>query len=257
MEKSIQELLFMTNSQNEEFDSVAYAKEQDETTRMIFNEFKRQQELTRKVNLLNTLRKNSLLGEKYSSCSFENTEIVSAEFEKVLNRCEMYCRVADEVLSRGLGIYIYGSSCGSGKTHLTACICNELLNQYHECMFTSITDMSKKIMSTFSGKGDTEAVVKLYADVDFLFLDDVGVEAVKKNDGDNWLQQQIYEIINLRYSNLKPTIFTSNYSISELIEKRGMWERTVDRIAEMSSVIMRLEGDSYRLKKRKTNSVPF
>lgn len=256
MEKSIQELLYMTNSQSE-FDRDAYVKEQDEMTNKIFEEFKRQQEHTRKINLLNALRKNSLLGEKYKDCSFESTEIVSDNFENVFNRCEMYCRVADEVLARGLGIYIYGKSCGSGKTHLTACICNELLNQYHECMFTSITDMSKKIMATFSGKGDTEAVIKLYADVDFLFLDDVGVEAVKKNDGDNWLQQQIYEIINLRYSNLKPTIFTSNYSIAELIEKRGMWERTVDRITEMSSVIMNLEGESYRLRKRRNNSVPF
>lgn len=282
MEKNLQELLSMTSLPN----SVPYRDEyvdgdglircsnchtrrrnddnivircscqRDEYADEILIEFRQRQELARKEQLLRNLKKDSLLGVRYSNCSFNTTEIVSPEFEKVLRRCEKYCNIADEVLSKGYGLYIYGS-CGTGKTHLTACMCNDLLNQYQQCMFTNITDMTKKIMSTFSGKGDTEEVIRKYVDVDFLFIDDIGIEVVKKDDGNNWLQRQIYEIVNLRYNNLKPTIFTSNYSPAELIKERGLWQRTVDRIAEMSSAIIKLEGESYRLKSRKSKPAPF
>ena len=283
MEKNLQELLSMTSLPN----SVPYRDEyvdedglircrechtrrrnddnivircscqRDSYSEDILMEFRKAQELSRRAQLLNNLRKDSLLGERYKNCSFGTTEIVSPEFEKVLRRCEKYCNIADEVLSKGYGLYIYSGTCGTGKTHLTACMCNELLNQYQQCMFTNITDMTKKIMSTFSGKGDTDEVIRKYVDVDFLFIDDIGIEVVKKDDGNNWLQRQIYEIINLRYNNLKPTIFTSNYSPAELIKERGLWQRTVDRIAEMSSAIIKLEGESYRLKSRKSKAAPF
>lgn len=283
MEKNLQELLSMTNSQNrfplddEYLDEDGYIKcnnchtrrrtddyliidcacDREARERERIAEFKRMTEHQRKVNMLKSLREKSLLGERYRDCTFEDSVIVSEKFQTVLTRCERYCSIADEVLAKGYGLYIYGASCGTGKTHLTACMCNALLDQYQKCMFTNITDISKVIMATFNGRGDTDRVIKQYVDVDFLFLDDIGTEVVKKNEGDNWLQNQIYEIINLRYNNLKPTIFTSNYSLAELTEKRGLWHKTVDRIAEMSSAIINLEGESFRLRKKKNSSVPF
>ena len=43
-----------------------------------------------------------------------------------------------------------------------------------------------------------------------------------------------------------PTIFTSNYSIQDLINDRGLEVKTADRIAEMSNAVIKLEGTSYR-----------
>lgn len=205
-----------------------------------------------KMQMLDRLRSASLLGERYKDATFENTDItVGGDFLKAFNRCKKYCEIADASLENGYGIYLYGNS-GTGKTHLTACICNELISQYRQCLFTNFFEISKLIRSTW-GRSNTEAesIIKKIGEIDFLFIDDLGTEKLQKNGEDNWLQEQVFDIINKRYNNKKPTIFSSNHSLSELITERGMMEKTVDRIMEMATAIIKVGGESYRVKNRR------
>ena len=64
---------------------------------------------------------------------------------------------------------------------------------------------------------------------------------------ENWLQEKIYDIINSRYIDLKPVIFSSNYSIEQLAE-RGFMEKTIDRVSEMSTAIMKIQEKNFRKK---------
>lgn len=221
------------------------------------NKAKEQAEYNRKMEMLDRLRSASLLGERYKHTTFESTDIsVGGDFLKALDRCKKYCDIADTALENGYGIYIYGNS-GTGKTHLTACICNELINQYRQCLFTNFFEISKLIRSTWGRNNtDAEIVIRNIGEVDFLFIDDLGTEALKKNGEDNWLQEQVFDIINKRYNNKKPTIFSSNHSLNELINERGMMSKTVDRIMEMSTAIIKVNGESYRAKNRRKD-VPF
>ena len=207
-------------------------------------------EYEEKMQRLDSLRSASLLGERYRDTTFEKTDLsVSADFQKAYKRCKKYCEIADEALKHGYGIYMFGDS-GTGKTHLTACICNELISQYRQCLFTNFLEIAKLIRATWNNNTDAEAVIKRICEIDFLFLDDIGTEILKKNGEDNWLQEQVFDIINKRYNNKLPTIFSSNYSLNELITDRGMMAKTVDRIAEMSKAIIKLSGESYRFKNR-------
>ena len=52
---------------------------------------------------------------------------------------------------------------------------------------------------------------------------------------------------------MKPTIFTSNYSLQELVQDRGLLDKTVDRILEMSTAILKVEGRSNRAKREENN----
>lgn len=213
----------------------------------------KKKENERKMRLLDSLRKASLLGKRYENANFATTDLNRDEsFVKAFYRCNKYCKAVEKVIKQGYGIYLYGNSKGSGKTHLTACICNELISQYHQCLFTNIAEISKLIRSGYN-KGE-EAMDRI-CEIDFLILDDLGTEKLQKNGEDNWLQEQLFNVINKRYNNRKPTIFSSNYSLNELVD-RGMAERTVDRIAEMSTAILRVEGESYRHKSR-TENAPF
>lgn len=218
---------------------------------------KEEEEYKLKMQKLGRLRSASLLGERYKDTTFANTDTtVDGDFLKAYVRCKKYCEVADEVLENGYGIYIYGNS-GTGKTHLTACICNELISQYRQCLFTNFLEISKLIKSTWSKLNtDAETVIKRICEIDFLFIDDLGTEILQKNGEDNWLQEQVFDIINKRYNNRKPTIFSSNHSLNELVEKRGMMSKTVDRIMEMSTAIIKVNGTSYRAKNRRKD-VPF
>lgn len=217
---------------------------------------KEQKALQRKLNTVNELRKASLLGEKYKDVTFRTCDMsVDKSFQNTMQRCKKFCEISDEVLVNGYGMYIYGAS-GVGKTHLTACMCNELISQCRQCLFTNFFEISKMIRSTFNRNSDSEATIKKISKVDFLFLDDLGTERLKKGNEDMWLQEQVYDIINARYNNRKPTIFTSNYSLNELITERGMMEKTVDRILEMSTAIIKVTGQSYRQKNR-PKQTPF
>ena len=204
----------------------------------------------RKMAHLSRLKSASLLGERYSDVTFDKTDLtVNESFLKAYNRCKKYCEITDKALAEGYGIYLFGDS-GTGKTHLTACMCNELISQFQECLFTNFFEISKLIKATWGKSTDASNVIKKICEVDFLFIDDLGTEKLQRNGEDNWLQEQVFDIINKRYNNRKPTIFSSNYSLNELITDRGMMQKTVDRINEMSTATIKLTGSSYRLKSK-------
>jgi len=206
---------------------------------------------------LNKIIRQSMLGDRYKDVSFDNTETgFNPIFDNTLIRCKRFCEASSEVLENGYGMYIYGDA-GAGKTHLTACMANTLMSQYKEVLFTNFFEISSAIRGSFKGNSSEQNILERIANVDFLFLDDLGTERVKKENEDMWLQEKIFEVINKRYNNKKPTIFTSNYSLQELVEDRGLMQKTVDRIIELSSAIIKLEGESYRFKIRSKNKIPF
>lgn len=208
----------------------------------------RQQEIERqqaKQKRLEKLIDLSLLGERYKNVSFETTKPGNESFNTAFKRCRKYCEVSDKVLDMGIGIYLFGSR-GTGKTRLTACMANSLMRKYHTVLFTNFSEISKEIRNSFNRGTQTEQkIINRLSEADFLFIDDLGVERVVKGDQDLWLQEKIYDVINARYNNKAPIIFTSNYSLQELFENRGIEDRTVDRIMEMTEV-MKIEGESYR-----------
>ena len=57
----------------------------------------------------------------------------------------------------------------------------------------------------------------------------------------------MFDLINKRYNNQKATIFSSNHSLNSLINERGIMEKTVDRISEMTNgAVIKITGGSLR-----------
>lgn len=218
---------------------------------------RKEKELARMVEL-EKLRSASLIGERYKHTYFDKTEIGhNPTFDNAFIRCKKYCEVADKVLAEGMGIYLFGDT-GTGKTHLTACMVNELINKRYQVLFTNFFEISKIIRSTFGKSSESENdYINRLANIDFLFIDDLGTERVQSGESDLWLQEKIFDVLNKRYNNKKPTIFSSNHSLAELINDRGFMKKTVDRIAEMSTAIFEVKGESYRLKNRTNKEIPF
>lgn len=194
---------------------------------------------------LEKLKEQSLLGERYKSFTFDSVEIINEEHKKIINRLKKYCE-GFKKHNDGLGIYLFGTN-GSGKTLLTACMLDKLNSQFIECMFTNIHKIKEELLSS-DPKRQKSFLNRVYT-VPVLFLDDFATEVVKKNGEDNWLQDVIYDVINTRYNNMLPIIYTSNYSLKQCLEERGLMQKTIDRIFE-STVQMKLELPSYRLRKK-------
>ena len=212
-----------------------------------------------KLQKIEKLRNLSLFGKRYRNVTFDNSEMgLNTSFDTAFNRCKKYCEIRKEVLEEGMGIYLWGDK-GVGKTHITACIANELLKNCVPVLLTNLFEISKAVKSTFrKDSPDTEqALFDRFSRVDFLFFDDLGAEIFSKNTEDTWMQTLLFDLINERYNSGKPTIFSSNYSLNDLINLRGVAERTVDRIMEMTNgAIMKIEGESWR-KKVSDKGVPF
>jgi DNA replication protein DnaC len=204
------------------------------------------------------LKSLSLLGRRYENAAFENSEIgMNPSFDTAFNHCKNYCEDHKQMLETGQGIYIYGGF-GVGKTHLTACIVNELMKNFVPVLFTNLFEISKAIKSTFGkasfGKASTsvsreteQSLIEKFSKVNLLICDDLGKEIFVKNESDTWLQNLLFDLVNRRYNELKSTIFSSNYSLKELVEKRGLDEATADRIAEMTkNFVIKISGKSRR-----------
>jgi len=195
-----------------------------------------------------TLRNKSLLGKRYHNVNFTNTRITNNQFKIAFDKCKNYCFDFKKNYGLGLGMYLHGEV-GTGKTHLMACIVNDLIDKDQDCLVTSFIEINKEIKATFNGQGTQSEVIDKYAKVDYLFIDDFGTEIVQKNSTDTFMQEIIYDIINLRYNNLVPTIYTSNNSMNSLINDKGMYKKTIDRVFETSIYIIELMGKSERVKK--------
>lgn len=187
------------------------------------------------------------LGERYKSATFETLDLENADetLRTAAKRCKKYCDNFEEVLKRGLGIYLYGEK-GTGKTFLTACIINELMKKDVSCFFVNFFEISEAIFRNnhnFLDRIDTYRLV---------VFDDVGTELVKKNGSDNWMQGEVYNYLNKRYNKKLPTIFTANHSLAELGRDRGYAQKTIDRIFEMSTAVLEIKGKSFRLRKKDT-----
>ena len=215
----------------------------------------KQKELAERMEQLKSLKAVSLLGERYKDASFDNLELHNEEYKVAVERCKRYCENWEQVKAKGLGIYLYGD-CGTGKTLLTACIGNKLLEQGVAVLFTSFLEIARVLKDKYSRNESELAFMKNLEQVDLLILDDIGTEVIVKSTKEkSWLQEKIYEIINGRYVQNKSTIFSSNESVLDLMGKCGMEQKTVDRIIEMSTVQMKLQGTSYRMNREQQGKV--
>lgn len=155
----------------------------------------------------------------------------------------------EEMQQQGRGLYLYSGAKGSGKTRMATSIANELLEKDVQVKFATSIDIINAIKSTWEDKRSPQAenetdLLKALQDADLLIIDDFGTEKVK-----DWQAERWYSIINTRYVNKKPTIFTSNMSLKDL----SYDSRITSRIEEMAYQVVFPEESVRELISRKEN----
>jgi primosomal protein DnaI len=142
------------------------------------------------------------------------------------------------------GLYIFGPP-GVGKTHLMLAICNRLDERKIPNIFVHADNIFDKLrMSVGAGK-DMETIIEKYCTVPVLAIDEFAQERANE-----FTLDKMFRIINYRFSNNLPTLFTSNYEPPVVYQTFREQTRTVDalisRIIQMTR-IGRLAGRDYRL----------
>lgn len=168
---------------------------------------------------------------RYQKCSFENFR-TDAGSEKAFRAL------------RGLrtleGSVYLGGDVGAGKTHLSvATIKSVSVSQPCRASFQSATGILLDLRACFSQDGVSERdALKKYQTEDILVVDDLGAEKLT-----DYVVQAWYSIIDFRYSNCLPTIFTSNLSMGEVAQRFG--DRVASRIC--SGIVLTVKGKDRRL----------
>lgn len=164
--------------------------------------------------------------------------IYGVNLNKEQGKVLQYITRYEEFREKGMGLYIHSGTKGSGKTMLACCVLNEISSRYYGSVkFVNALDFLEMTKKGFNY--DNPEVETLYT-CKTLVIDDIGVQLDKE-----WTNTVFYRLVNDRYNNHKPTIYTSNLSIDQL----KMDDRIIDRI-DSASFEIHLPEKSIRRAKR-------
>lgn len=137
------------------------------------------------------------------------------------------------------GLYLYGPT-GVGKSLLAKKALTIVLNKGYSAYITNVPKLMndiKKENQVFSKDTLNKCI-----DVDLLVLDDFGAER-----GTEYETEQLFLILESRWRDYKPIIFTSNCDLDEISQKYNDKNRLFSRISG-TSVILRVDGEDMRTK---------
>lgn len=134
----------------------------------------------------------------------------------------------DSYRREGRGLYIFSRTRGSGKTMLACVITNEILKKHDITVkFISVPDYIELIKEKDDCSREKRESLM---DAGLLILDDIGAQVENKD----WITTALFRLIDRRYTNHYPTVFTSNVRMEDLKTD----ERISDRIYAVSTPVI-------------------
>lgn len=142
------------------------------------------------------------------------------------NLVNKYILHYEQFRENGMGLYVYSGTKGSGKTMLACCLLNEIVKRYlGSVKFVNVLDFIEMTKKGFDDRNnDVGAIYK----ANLLVLDDIGVQMSK-----DWVNSILYRLVNERFTNKLPTIYTSNLPVDCL----RIDDRIIDRIESTTYLI--------------------
>lgn len=152
--------------------------------------------------------------------------------------------IALKAIRENTGLYLHGGV-GTGKTHMAYGIAQKYRQERPQARRGAIIWNTAELLREIRMDFNRDAYEQLRAEEqimkynDLVILDDVGSEKIT-----DWVAEVFYIIINKRYTNSLPTMYTSNLPISDLADRIG--DRTASRIVETCEIV-ELVGPDRRI----------
>ena len=150
------------------------------------------------------LRRRGIPGTLYHQYTFAKDQGLVPEIQYA----KAYVDPFREMEKSATGLLFWGGV-GTGKTYLAACIANALIDQEIPVKMTSIPQITNHMSSLFSD--DKSRFLEELTKPSLLIIDDLGAER-----NTEYSLEQIYAVIDSRYSSGKPMILTTNLTLEEM-----------------------------------------
>ena len=146
----------------------------------------------------------------------------------------------------GRFLIAYGST-GTGKTHLSIATAISAVSKKNTVLYMLASDVIRLLRDTWARdaiKTESEVLHQL-ATVDLLVIDEIGVQFGTESE-----QNHLFEVINSRILEVKPTILVTNLLLSSSDEsvktlRKYLGERVYDRMREVGESVC-FDWDSHR-----------
>lgn len=183
----------------------------------------------REAERIEQLRREKIMHvKKLRQLGFPDSEMQGWTFEKddgsnakISEVARNYVKNFDEMKKRGKGLLLFGKV-GTGKTFISACIANALIDEGHACLVTNFSRLVNTIQGMYEGKQDYIDSLNRF---DLLVIDDLASERDTE-----YMGEIVQTIIDSRYRAGMPLIITTNLTSDELkhpaeIRKQRIYSR--------------------------------
>ena len=184
-----------------------------------------------------TIREYRRMG--FPESDMQHWTFAHADNCKIINAAQRYVDNFQQFKADGKGLLLHGGV-GVGKTFAAACIVNALIDKGRPCLMTNFA----RILNTLWGIDEKQAYIDSLNKFDLLVLDDLGIERQSE-----YVQEQVFNVVDSRYRAKLPLIVTTNLPLKELTSPASVgYGRIYDRLLEMCHPV-KVEGESRRRQK--------
>jgi DNA replication protein DnaC len=160
--------------------------------------------------------------------------------EKISLIAHRYVENFNQMLDKGKGLLFYGTV-GTGKTFISCCIANALIDRGYPCMVTNFARLTNTISGMYDGKQEYIDGLNKFA---LLVIDDLASERDTE-----YMGEIVQNIIDARYRAGLPLIITTNLTNEELKHPAEIRkQRIYSRLFEMCIPIEVSGGDRRKAK---------
>lgn len=216
-------------------------EEMEARNKQLVEEKSKQLERERHEARLKSIMGEAAIPERFQSSSFDTYVASNEGQQKALRICLDYANHFAEKRKNGYSLILSGNV-GTGKTHLATAVANSVINQGFTAVYTTTITMIRKIRSTWA-KGSTKTedeILAMFAKPDLLVIDEIGAQSGSEDE-----KLRLFDVINTRYEQMKPTLIITNLPIGERL-REAIGDRALDRLRGAGSKAAVFDWESKR-----------